>query len=187
MPGNDTRRAGVLVHMFDAYEDWSHGRPWSIAASSGFDHLSCTMVNAARSAVYPSANGAGIALAADVPILCAYPGDSGTGSAPNGGCDQIAAATSLFEAMSAQPTNWWSFNEVIVGSLDWADGLPDLIEALVLAKLESRQGMEQILSFRDAFARRFGVNLTVVSYDHSHGFSLMSLHSPTLQKVEKDR
>lgn len=173
VPANATRHAGVLVHMFDSYEDWGHGRPWAVAAGSGFDHLSFSMVNAARPAVYPSADGAGIALAADVPILCAYPGDWGTGSDPNGACDKHDAAfTSLHAAMTAQPQNGWSFNEVIVGSLDWAEGLPELIKAIVLTKLDNVEGLEQARSFRAAFARRYAINLTVVSYNPFHGFNL---------------
>ena len=174
-PSNDTRDAGVLVHMFDAYEDWAHGRPWAIAAGSGYDHFSCSMANVDRPGVYPSANGAGIALAADVSVLCAYMGDSGTGSAPNGACDRDPAATSLYAAMSAQPTHWWHFNEVILGSLDWAEGLPGLIEAVLITKLDNAHGIEQAQTFREDFARHYGIMLPVVTYDVFRGFNLTIL------------
>ena len=67
-PSNNLSEAGVLIHLFDDYEDWSEKRPWRMCGSeegchlqkgkakSGvarIDHLSCSVANAARPAVFP--------------------------------------------------------------------------------------------------------------------------------------
>ena len=62
---------------------------------------------------------------------------SGTGSAPNGACDEHREGgddVSLHAAMSAQPAYGDSFNEVILGSLDWQEALPRIIAAVVVTR-----------------------------------------------------
>ena len=171
-PSDETRLAGVTVHVFDDYEGWEVARPWEIKASSGFDHLSCTMINAQRPGLYPASSGAGIALTADVKVLCAYPFDSGTGSAPNGACDEHREGgddVSLHAAMSAQPAYGDSFNEVILGSLDWQEALPRIIAAVVVTR---SRGASHADRFRETFAKHFGEELPVFTYSPVEGFAM---------------
>ena len=34
-PSSDSVKAGVLVHMFDHWEDWEHGKPWDLKPLEG--------------------------------------------------------------------------------------------------------------------------------------------------------
>ena len=131
-PSNYLAEAGVLVHLFDNFEDWEHGRPWSLceearcqrprdashsSSAQHVDHLACSVVNQNAPAVFPGGSAEGLILSTEAHILCAYSKDVGSGFAVHGGCDtppryegDWKAPRTLEEAMRGQsPRN---YNEV---------------------------------------------------------------------------
>ena len=76
---------------------------------------------------------------------------------------------SLHAAMSAQPVYGDSFNEVILGSLDWQEALPRIIAAVVVTR---SRGASHADRFRETFAKHFGEELPVFTYSPVEGFAM---------------
>lgn len=145
-PSTSLSEAGVLIHLFDALEDWGNGKPWrpchSGWCSSIADHESCSLVNAELPHLFNG--GAGLILRPRlVDLLCSYQADGGTQGKNRGGCGQLWCTPRHFWQCSWPPgqldqmletqerTNADGYNEVIVGSARWDQNLPDAIEAIV--------------------------------------------------------
>ncbi|KAL1529727.1 hypothetical protein AB1Y20_000663 [Prymnesium parvum] len=126
-PSNNLSSAGVMLHLFDDYEDKANGRPWRMCrreqcpSQIEIDHLSCSVVNAQRPAIFPGGAAEGIILSADAQFLCAYSKDVGSGAASyRGGCNGKQTRQGYYKlphtlqgAMEEQSA--MAYNEVIVG------------------------------------------------------------------------
>ena len=44
-PSSDLGKAGVLVHVFDQFENWRDDRPWEMHADQSYDHWPCSVIN----------------------------------------------------------------------------------------------------------------------------------------------
>eukprot|EP00965_Chrysotila_dentata_P082880 2734690-Pleurochrysis_carterae.AAC.1 len=83
-PTPDMRDAGVLIHMFDALEEWSSDEPWKLCRTGwclkqlqAQNFFSASIVNK-RLPNLLSSDTAGFVMAPDTKILCAYAYDGGT-------------------------------------------------------------------------------------------------------------
>lgn len=131
--------AGVLVHMFDGSEDWAGNRPWAMCEAgcrAPLDHMSASIVSAARPLLYSSGGSEGLVLSPTTEILCAFTADVGSGSNVHGGCPDTWEEGQLRPTLRSQPTSTW--NEVIVGSLFWERHLPSAVEAVLWHGQEGR-------------------------------------------------
>ena len=135
-PSGSLSESGVLIHMLDGYED--PDKPWEIChevcGRSEVDSISGSLVSRAAPRIFQgSKGGAGLVLAPDTEILCAYPSDAGTGGQPNGGCPAgWSAQLQLKAVLEAQYSqSYVTYNEVVVGSMFYEAALPHLVEAFL--------------------------------------------------------
>eukprot|EP00327_Prymnesium_parvum_P010636 CAMPEP_0184389672 /NCGR_PEP_ID=MMETSP0007-20130409/12690_1 /TAXON_ID=97485 /ORGANISM="Prymnesium parvum, Strain Texoma1" /LENGTH=260 /DNA_ID=CAMNT_0026739109 /DNA_START=9 /DNA_END=788 /DNA_ORIENTATION=+ len=145
-PSNNLSSAGVMLHLFDDYEDKANGRPWRMCrreqcpSQIEIDHLSCSVVNAQRPAIFPGGAAEGIILSADAQFLCAYSKDVGSGAASyRGGCNGKQTRQGYYKlphtlqgAMEEQSA--MAYNEVIVGRTWWEQHLPHNVAAVLVLK-----------------------------------------------------
>ena len=147
-PSDKVAEAGVLVHVFDEYEDWKDGRPWQLCYHNCYhnqapDHFSASFTWAAPGNNHPwgwdkmrGRGRLGFILSPQTEILCAYEGDGATGLQTNGGCGACSADGCesphpgrahyrLSEALRGHG------NEIVIGELYWRTHLPAAIEAFV--------------------------------------------------------
>jgi len=160
---DDPAACGLLVHMIDGYEDASE--PWRLCTTCPntvyVDHLSASLVNRRIPYLYPGAASHGLVFAPDVPILCAFSRDVGSGGKPRGGCDGFTShntwltpGASLSEVMQATRT----FNEAIIDRHAYEQRLPHGVEAVLYTGHDDRQARK----LHDAFLSHFGLSATKV-------------------------
>ena len=162
VPSNDAAAAGVLVHVFDDYEQSEH--PWELCSSHECqhrsDHWSASVINARKPALFGSWGG-GFIIDPTVPILCAYPRDYGIGNYINAACDGSLGAEHVFtleQAMEAQPPS--NYNDIAVGWLAWERNLPWAVDAFVLigeANLENAAVLARMRTIHRRFLQWYGL------------------------------
>tara|TARA_B110001452_G_scaffold112353_1_gene93239 strand:- start:192 stop:899 length:708 start_codon:yes stop_codon:yes gene_type:complete len=161
-PSNVLRDAGVLVHIWDRYENWRSNRPWELLSDPRYDHWSCSVINRQQPKLFPRGEpfAGGIIFSPLAPVLCGYAGDSGSGTAVKGGCDGGKGVRrtplSLRAAMEGSLASK-DFNEIIVdGRQAYAAQLPGVVQAfLVLTWQSTPGGFER--TDHGAFAQAKGV------------------------------
>jgi len=176
-PSNSVADAGVLVHIFDGYED--PDRPWQICHDvcrhGPVDSLSSSLISRKVPWLFSSSWGTvGIVISPTVEIMCSFPADSGTGGHPNGRCkgaDRASVGTENFyhgsstyngktlrDALEQQYSGSYrkshfgasGFNEVIISSMYWERALPSAVEAFFYADSERAVTQKQRLEIRQA-------------------------------------
>jgi hypothetical protein len=142
--GNTLHDAGLLVHMFDNLED---GRENWHTCHSGwcanrFDHMSCSLINAAMPTLFNY--GLGFILSPNAEFVCGFTADGGTQGKQLGGCHSRQRCRTnmwwncgwspdqLRDAVSTQlRVNRLGYNEYVVSAMWWEEHLPHTIEAVV--------------------------------------------------------
>ena len=157
-PSDSLADAGVVIHMFDDFEDWDGGRPWMVCSSlrcrGEVDHLSASLINRRVPHLYQvPGGGAGVVVSPTVRLACSYAYDSGTQGKVNGGCGAVPCTTHpaawecswppdhLKQMMQAQEGRGSAYdghsaggslhNELIISDIYWEQDLPRLIYAFV--------------------------------------------------------
>ena len=149
-PSNVLAEGGVLVHIFDDYED--EQRPWTmcheVCRRGSVDAWSSSLVSRSVPWIFTaSAGAAGFIMSPHAEIVCAFPFDAGTGGHSNGRCSPLVspledghfAMHTLQDALQRQYDGSWRrvhpqdsvYNEVIVSSMWWDRNLPWALEAFV--------------------------------------------------------
>ena len=180
-PSNVLGEGGVLVHIFDGYED--PDQPWHICHDDcphgTVDTLSASLISRRVPWLFLSSWGAaGLVIAPTTDVLCAFPADMGTGGHPNGRCplrgsgaergselggrEVRVSGGSLLTALQQQYDGTHrkahrdasGYNEIIINALQWEESLPHAIEAFVFASGgASVASAPQILALRDTHDR----------------------------------
>ena len=87
-PRASVAEAGVLVHMFDGFEE--DDDPWLFGNQCDpfpVDHYACSLIHASEPWLFPGdISTAGLILSAKTELLCLYTEDAGSGGKVNGGC-----------------------------------------------------------------------------------------------------
>ena len=179
-PSNSLDEAGVLIHQFDNLEDWSNGRGYGPCNSGWcagrYDHVSFSLINAARPKLFNER--AGVMLSPRTPIACSFNADGGTQSSSiTAACsiDRAYPPDQLKQMLESQGEG--SYNEIVVSSAAWAQGLPDILEAVIFTGYDS-QGPEAMTAreVHSAFLQEYAShgrtaeNTPLLQYIPSVGF-----------------
>ena len=176
-PSMSIREAGVLVHLFDNFEDWHGGQPWRMCNTGctvPVDHFSCSIITRMRPKIYEG-DGivGGMVLAPDTEILCAFDHVIGTGSQINGGCPKVWQPEQLFEVLQAGETQNW-INQVIVGDFDLERNLPHAIDAFFISKGDGAK----VIDAHEKFLRAYGLCSSDVPLLRYDGASFVDVSPP---------
>ena len=187
-PNDAVDEAGVLVHVFDDYENWREDRPWEFCSTGcsvqfGIDHISASMIWAQYLHSHPwgwdkvRTRRLGLVLAANTEVLCAYPGDGATGGQFNGGCGRCdingcsKASPKAFSLKGALERSS-IFNECIVGDLYWRSHLPHAVEAFLALDPVSDADLSLGRRLHQKFLEQYGLSASQVPFLRFTGAAL---------------
>ena len=123
--------------------------------------------------MFPGGGAEGLVLSTDARVLCAFPKDSGSGSAFHGGCEEHSSVRgwyksphTLSSAMAEQSEN---YNEVIVGDREWWErNLPQSVAAVVYLQWRPTpkgprlENGTRARAIHSAFLREYGLTVEQV-------------------------
>lgn len=143
-PSNDIAEGGVLVHMFDTYEDLANGRPWLMCVNNcrqPVDHWSASLISASRTFIYDghadNQAAVGFVLSPSTPLFCAFNADSYAAGSPLGQCDERKpnwnTSKDLKEVIA---TSNYKYNDFIVNGLHFEAMLPSTLQAVLFLHAE---------------------------------------------------
>ena len=171
-PSHELSKCGVLMHMFDGWEDWDGGRPWAMCTNDtrnkcgvGVDYFSASIINRKIPRLYPlGTKWDGFILSASTPLLCGDSDDAASLHRINGGCD-LNRRIDLWDIVRwTKPTG---YNEVIVGQMWWSHYLPYSIDAFFFS---DTRGEARARRVHRMFLDHFGLQPTDVPllryYEH---------------------
>jgi hypothetical protein len=179
-PSNDLAEAGVLVHIWDGYEDPLHRwRICDVRCPKKVDSFSSTLISRAAPWLFHNGAGGGFVISPEADIECAFPCDVGTGGHPWGRCrgasrEKVGTGAgpkytghSLKDALDAQYDGSYGrlhpgvsgFNEVIVAWLFWSHNLPWAIEAFISIDRTDEPEMRRVHA---AFLAFYGLSASEV-------------------------
>lgn len=202
-PSDQLHEAGVLVTIFD---DWGErGKPWVRWWHSTHvqDHVSTSLINRRMHRTFGhSASNAGIVIAPNPQILCAWIADAGTVNKANLGCGSRHCtaehkrgcswkAENFKDMMEDQLSGWVSYNEVLISTLYWHDVLPEIIDGFLFFA-GSKASEKSARRARSAFLKEFSVPASRCplmryfrAYDHDVcGMEADNVHKCGFEKVE---
>ena len=136
----------------------------------GVDHISASLIWAQYGHSHPwgwdkvRTRRLGVVLAANSPILCGYWGDGSSGGHYNGGCGRCSPTHGCTNAepLKSILDRSSTFNEMIIGYLDWRSHMPASIEAFLALDPISGEDLELGRRVHRKFLAEYGLSAAQV-------------------------